>query len=245
DGGRTGTGPGGGEPRALSHRPPTAPPAARLLVGGRTRLRGGRLAGGRVGQPRRRPDEPGAERPRIQGLPCHPDCPASPGGRQPAPPGAVADRPRPASRTGWWQPGWLAPDVLGIARTAYVERAWDRLPILADALEDARCSDEAILSHLRGSGPHVRGCWVVDLLLGNRQSSWGLPGGAGGDWGRGHSGTLFRFRSATISARMKASVLTAQAAVYGPEVLMKLCMPILAILPLLLTAADAMTGAAE
>jgi hypothetical protein len=40
------------------------------------------------------------------------------------------------------------------------------LPILADALEDAGCSDAHILAHCRGEGPHVRGCWVVDLLLG-------------------------------------------------------------------------------
>jgi hypothetical protein len=36
---------------------------------------------------------------------------------------------------------------------------------LGDALEEAGCSDEEILAHLRGPGPHVRGCWVVDLLL--------------------------------------------------------------------------------
>lgn len=41
-----------------------------------------------------------------------------------------------------------------------------RLAILADALEEAGCTDEAILSHCRGPGPHVRGCWVVDLILG-------------------------------------------------------------------------------
>jgi hypothetical protein len=42
----------------------------------------------------------------------------------------------------------------------------DRLPILADALEDAGCTNADILAHCRGPGPHVRGCWVVDLLLG-------------------------------------------------------------------------------
>ena len=41
-----------------------------------------------------------------------------------------------------------------------------RLAVLADALEEAGCSDEAILSHLRSAGPHVRGCWAVDLILG-------------------------------------------------------------------------------
>ena len=43
-----------------------------------------------------------------------------------------------------------------------------RLPILADALEDAGCTDQAILDHCRGAGPHVRGCWVVDLILGKQ-----------------------------------------------------------------------------
>jgi hypothetical protein len=47
----------------------------------------------------------------------------------------------------------------------YTDRAFDRLPILADALEEAGCTDAAILEHCRGPGPHVRGCWVVDLLL--------------------------------------------------------------------------------
>jgi hypothetical protein len=53
-----------------------------------------------------------------------------------------------------------------LARGIYEERAFDRLPILADALEDAGCTDPDILGHCRGPGPHVRGCWVVDLLLG-------------------------------------------------------------------------------
>jgi hypothetical protein len=41
-----------------------------------------------------------------------------------------------------------------------------RLAVLADALEDAGCTDQDVLGHCRGEGPHVRGCWVVDLLLG-------------------------------------------------------------------------------
>jgi hypothetical protein len=43
-----------------------------------------------------------------------------------------------------------------------------RFAVLADALEEAGCANEEILGHLRGPGPHVRGCWVIDLLLGKR-----------------------------------------------------------------------------
>ena len=63
-------------------------------------------------------------------------------------------------------PAWRTETSLALARLAYEERAFDRLPILADALEDAGCTDRAILDHLRCPGPHVRGCWVVDRLLG-------------------------------------------------------------------------------
>jgi hypothetical protein len=61
---------------------------------------------------------------------------------------------------------WFTPTVVGLARSIYADRAFDRLPILADALEEAGCTDADILAHCRGPGPHVRGCWVVDLLLG-------------------------------------------------------------------------------
>ncbi|WP_020475697.1 hypothetical protein [Zavarzinella formosa] len=61
---------------------------------------------------------------------------------------------------------WRTADVLGIAEGIYDDRAFGRLPILADALEDAGCDDPDILSHCRGPGPHARGCWVVDLALG-------------------------------------------------------------------------------
>jgi hypothetical protein len=56
--------------------------------------------------------------------------------------------------------------ALTLARLIYDERAFDRLPILADALEDASCNNADLLGHLRGSGPHVRGCWALDLILG-------------------------------------------------------------------------------
>jgi hypothetical protein len=70
-------------------------------------------------------------------------------------------------------PAWRTPTVTALATAAYEERHLpagtldsDRLAILADALEDAGCENADILTHLRGPGPHVRGCWVIDLLLG-------------------------------------------------------------------------------
>jgi hypothetical protein len=56
--------------------------------------------------------------------------------------------------------------VLSLAESIYADRAFDRLPILADALQDAGCDDEQLLAHCRSGGPHVRGCWAVDLVLG-------------------------------------------------------------------------------
>jgi hypothetical protein len=53
-----------------------------------------------------------------------------------------------------------------LAQAIYDERAFRRVPELADALADAGCTDTAFLGHLRGPGPHVRGCWAVDLILG-------------------------------------------------------------------------------
>jgi hypothetical protein len=44
----------------------------------------------------------------------------------------------------------------------------DRLGVLADSLEDAGCTDDTLLGHLRSTGPHVRGCWAVDLVLGKQ-----------------------------------------------------------------------------
>jgi hypothetical protein len=65
-------------------------------------------------------------------------------------------------------PTWLAWNdgiVFKLAQGIYDDRAFDQLPILADALEEAGCSNVDILSHLRGPGSHVRGCWPVDLCL--------------------------------------------------------------------------------
>lgn len=56
--------------------------------------------------------------------------------------------------------------VVSLARAIYQQRAFDRLPILADALEEAGCANQDILEHCRNPGEHVRGCWAVDVLLG-------------------------------------------------------------------------------
>jgi hypothetical protein len=56
--------------------------------------------------------------------------------------------------------------VVSLAQVAYQDCDFSSLPIIADALEEAGCTDEALLSHLRLPGPHVRGCWAVDLVLG-------------------------------------------------------------------------------
>jgi hypothetical protein len=75
-------------------------------------------------------------------------------------------------------PAWLSwgGDVaVRLARGVYDERQMpqgtldpDRLLVLSDALHEAGCEDEEILTHLRGPGPHIRGCWVIDLLLGKQ-----------------------------------------------------------------------------
>lgn len=77
-------------------------------------------------------------------------------------------------------PEWLTPAVLDIARTIYEDRCFEEMPVLADALEEAGCTGSGLLMHLRGlefvddrtwatqplSGPHVRSCWALDMLLG-------------------------------------------------------------------------------
>jgi hypothetical protein len=61
---------------------------------------------------------------------------------------------------------WADGTVVKLARSIYEDRAFERMPILGDALEEAGCTDEAILSHCRQAGEHVLGCWVVDAVLG-------------------------------------------------------------------------------
>jgi hypothetical protein len=66
---------------------------------------------------------------------------------------------------------WRTATVLGLAAAADAGHL-DRLPVLADALEEVGCDDADVLRHLRRGGGHVRGCWVLDGLLG-RQVRWG------------------------------------------------------------------------
>jgi hypothetical protein len=68
---------------------------------------------------------------------------------------------------------WLTATVWSLAQAAYGERDLPsghldpaRLAVLSDALEEAGCTAAEILSHLRSPGPHVRGCWALDLILG-------------------------------------------------------------------------------
>jgi hypothetical protein len=65
-----------------------------------------------------------------------------------------------------FDPAWRTETTLGLARRMYDGRAFGPMPILADALEDAGCHTAEVLAHCRGGGPHVRGCWVVDHLIG-------------------------------------------------------------------------------
>jgi hypothetical protein len=74
---------------------------------------------------------------------------------------------RPVAVDGAWA-RWNGGTVARLARAIYDGRAFDRLPMLADALEEAGCAERAILGHCRSGGPHARGCRVVDALLGKQ-----------------------------------------------------------------------------
>lgn len=66
-----------------------------------------------------------------------------------------------------FNPDWRTSDVMLLANGIYAERAFDRMPILADTLQDAGCDSDDILNHLRDAhATHVRGCWALDLVLG-------------------------------------------------------------------------------
>ncbi len=65
-----------------------------------------------------------------------------------------------------FSPSWRTSTAVTLASEMYESRDFSAMPILADALQDAGCDNDDVLSHCRGPGPHVRGCWVVDLVLG-------------------------------------------------------------------------------
>jgi hypothetical protein len=64
-----------------------------------------------------------------------------------------------------FDPRWRSANSVALARAIYEDRAFERLPILADALIDSGCDEDIILAHCRSDGPHIRGCWAVDLVI--------------------------------------------------------------------------------
>jgi hypothetical protein len=64
-----------------------------------------------------------------------------------------------------FDPAWRTPQAMAIARTVYEDRAFSEMPVLADALEDAGCTQQDVLQHCRDRQKHVRGCWVLDSVL--------------------------------------------------------------------------------
>jgi hypothetical protein len=65
-----------------------------------------------------------------------------------------------------WESEWTTRTVHTLAADAYAAGRFDTLPVLADAMEDAGCDNAELLAHLRGPGPHARGCWALDVVLG-------------------------------------------------------------------------------
>jgi hypothetical protein len=65
-----------------------------------------------------------------------------------------------------WNQEWLTSTVCDLAAVIYERHEYGAMPILADALQDAGCDDEQILTHCRANKPHARGCWVLDAILG-------------------------------------------------------------------------------
>lgn len=70
----------------------------------------------------------------------------------------------PAVDHAWFN--WNGGTLPKLAQAIYENRCFADLPILADALEEAGCANVELLGHLRGPGPHGRGCWALDIVLG-------------------------------------------------------------------------------
>src|SRR5262249_12200120 len=62
-------------------------------------------------------------------------------------------------------PPWLTTIVTRLTEAIYRDKTFDRLPILADALEEAGCTSRKLLKHMRSNAEHVRGCWAMELIL--------------------------------------------------------------------------------
>jgi hypothetical protein len=72
-----------------------------------------------------------------------------------------------------FDPRWLSETVIALATGIYEDRAFDRMPILADGLEEAGCDDADVLTHCRGHAPHVRGCWwLIGCWARSDERSW-------------------------------------------------------------------------
>jgi hypothetical protein len=72
-----------------------------------------------------------------------------------------------------FSPAWRTDTAVSLAKQMYEAREFSAVPILADALQDAGCDNEEVLSHCRDAKQvHVRGCWVVDLVLEKRTRKW-------------------------------------------------------------------------
>jgi len=67
-------------------------------------------------------------------------------------------------KTAWLT--WHDGTIPKLAQVIYDDRAYDRLPILADAIEEAGCTDAELLGHLRAKEDHAKGCWALDAILG-------------------------------------------------------------------------------
>ena len=67
-----------------------------------------------------------------------------------------------------FSPSWCTSTAVALAQQMYESRDFSAMPILADALQDAGCDSADVLDHCRDNSPHVRGCWVVDLVLGKQ-----------------------------------------------------------------------------
>ena len=64
------------------------------------------------------------------------------------------------------EPRLLTPTIVGLASQIYAERSFERLPYLAELLEKEGCEDMTLLAHLKGVGPHAKGCFALDAVFG-------------------------------------------------------------------------------